>query len=92
VVLALLDEPVTSVDNRPRRALSVVPLQSPESSSERMKEKQMNRVIMLVVVMAAGREALSAQVVDRKALTLEGAKKVIAVAEAEATGNSVVGR
>ena len=57
-----------------------------------MKEKQMNRVIMLVVVMAAGREALSAQVVDRKALTLEGAKKVIAVAEAEATGNSVVGR
>ena len=52
----------------------------------------MNRVIMLVVVMAAGREALSAQVVDRKALTLEGAKKVIAVAEAEATGNSVVGR
>ena len=49
----------------------------------------MKRVTVLVVLMAAGGVALSAQVVDRKALTLEGAKKVIAVAEAEAVKNRV---
>jgi glc operon protein GlcG len=54
-----------------------------------MKENPMKRVTVLVVLMAAGGVALSAQVVDRKALTLEGAKKVIAVAEAEAVKNRV---
>jgi glc operon protein GlcG len=49
----------------------------------------MNRVTVLAALLVAGGVALSAQVVDKKTLTLEGAKKVIAGAEAEALKNRV---
>jgi glc operon protein GlcG len=51
-----------------------------------IKEKQMNRILGLIVIAVL---AVSAQVVDQKALTLDGAKKVIAAAEAEAVKNHV---
>ena len=46
----------------------------------------MNRIVGLIVMAGL---AASAQVVDKKTLTLEGAKKVIAAAEAEAVKNHV---
>ena len=46
----------------------------------------MNRILGLIVI--AGM-AISAELVDKKALTLEGAKKVIAAAEDEAVKNHV---
>lgn len=48
----------------------------------------MSRIAALLVFLAAGLSA-SAQVVEKKALTLEGAKKVIGAAEAEAARNHV---
>lgn len=46
----------------------------------------MNRILGLIAITAL---AVPAQVVDKKALTLEGAKKAIAAAEAEAVKNHV---
>ena len=46
----------------------------------------MNRIVGLIVMAGL---AASAQVVDKKTLTLEGAKKVMAAAEAEAVKNHV---
>ena len=51
-----------------------------------IKEKQMNRILGFIVIAGLG---VSAQVVDKKALTLDGAKKAIATAEAEAVKNHV---
>src|SRR5262249_27445616 len=45
-----------------------------------------NRIAVLIVI---GGLAVSGQVVEKKALTLEGAKKVIGAAEAEAAKNNV---
>ncbi len=47
---------------------------------------KMNRIVWLIATTAL---AVQAQVVDKKALTLDGAKKVIAAAEAEAVKNHV---
>jgi len=46
----------------------------------------MNRVAVLIVLASV---AVSAQVVEKKTLTLDGAKRVIAAAEAEAVKNHV---
>src|SRR5262250_1593695 len=46
----------------------------------------MNRLVVLIVTLGL---VASGQVVDKKALTLEGAKRVIAAAEAEAAKNHV---
>lgn len=52
----------------------------------RFQEDNMNRILGLFTIAVF---AVSAQVVDKKALTLDGAKKVIAAAEAEAVKNHV---